>query len=203
MTTVSKCLVALSVSLLLRKVAGLSLGLQTSPFLGRTVITDTLQYDRSYENNIITMRKQKASNKRTRRLQKGGKDQFDADDATTSDFISSSLKTPTATSSWDYKSISSSKNKNSFPSSQSEGGRGRSRKRSQLYNSLSSYHSHFLKLITAEFLAEVCMYCHFTLNSEIYVDLVKRYPSSTLRFRRFSGEIVLHLFEFCSSCDVI
>lgn len=110
----------------------------------------------SYGDNVITMRKQKASNKRTRRLQRGGRDEFDMTAATGSDFMSSSLKTPTATDSWDYKTLSP-KNRNSFPSSSNEGGRGRSRKRSQLYNSLSSYHSHFLNLITAEFVAEVCI----------------------------------------------
>ena len=50
-------------------------------------------------------------------------------------------------------------------------GRGRSRKRSQVYNNLSSYHSHFLDLITQEFVAEVSQFFFGKRIVKIYVFL--------------------------------
>jgi hypothetical protein len=91
---------------------------------------------------MLTMRKQKASDRRTRRMQRG-------EDAV--------IETPTITSSpmalaaWQHKTLT----KNTASATQT-GGRGRSRKRSNLYNTLSSYHTNFLSLLTAEYRAEVC-----------------------------------------------
>jgi len=97
------------------------------------------------------MRKQKASKKRTRRLQRGHNiDLSPSLDLSTA--TRTSPLTPIATSSWDHKSLNL--DEYSLNSNGSSRGRGRSRKRSQLYNALSSYHTHYLKLITAEFLAE-------------------------------------------------
>lgn len=89
----------------------------------------------------LTMRKQKASDKRTRRSQRG--------QVLESPLVSSS-DLRSVGKAWNYKSLD-------IPSPTNVGysGRGRSRKRSQVYNNLSSYHSHFLDLITEEFLSEV------------------------------------------------
>lgn len=97
----------------------------------------------------LSMRKQKASDRRTRRLQRGG-------DELTQDLIRENLRN-TITSSpmqlagaWNLK-------EGGFPSQirDKSGGRGRSRKRATLYNSLSTYHNKFFTLLTAEYHAEV------------------------------------------------
>ena len=95
----------------------------------------------------LTMRKQKASDKRTRRMQRGSED-------ITQEAILASLRqtitsSPMDLAEWNYKK------KGVTPIKEKTGGRGRSRKRATLYNSLSSYHSKFLKLLTAEYKAEV------------------------------------------------
>ena len=97
----------------------------------------------------IAMRKQKASDRRTRRMQRGG-------DNAAQEIINESLQrtitnSPMGVADWKYKS------RGNFPQPPraKTGGRGRSRKRSNLYNSLSSYHNKFLGLLTAEYQAEV------------------------------------------------
>ena len=95
----------------------------------------------------LTMRKQKASDRRTRRLQRG---LLEEDDVMTETVTTSPMQTaqwlqkkPTVEAMLPLKT----------------GGRNRSRKRSTLYNSLSSYHNHFLQLLTAEYKAEVSLLC--------------------------------------------
>ena len=117
------CLVVVSLASLahIRMASSLSMRFQTSNFLGLNYVNNVSQKQHgrsSYHpdgDNAITMRKQKASNKRTRRLQRGGKDEFDMAGAIASDFIASSLKTPTATSSWNYKTLSKTKNSDGSP----------------------------------------------------------------------------------------
>ncbi len=148
--TSTMAIIALGASFSLVPSHSLSLRLHSSQFLGNNVNSFSKENEKSSNRMIITMRKQKASNKRTTRLQRGDDDNSQV---STMDFLSS-LVTPTSTSSWNYKSVSSPallKNVSNL----NEKGRGRSRKRSQYYNSLSAYHTHFLDLITAEFLAEV------------------------------------------------
>ncbi|KAL7579834.1 hypothetical protein ACA910_004847 [Epithemia clementina (nom. ined.)] len=104
------------------------------------------------------MRKQKASDKRTRRRQKGNLSEEE-------EYFSR----PTLTQSpmqqrgrWnDKKSDSAAYERSSSPTSSasssvtvSGGGRGRSRKRSAFYHSLSFYHDKFLSLLTDEYKAE-------------------------------------------------
>jgi hypothetical protein len=114
-----------------------SLHLSQSRFCGRPVIHNSP----SCQLSQLTMRKQKASDKRTRRSQRG--------QVLESPLVSSS-DLRSVGKAWNYKSLD-------IPSPTNVGysGRGRSRKRSQVYNNLSSYHSHFLDLITEEFLSEV------------------------------------------------
>jgi hypothetical protein len=102
----------------------------------------------------IVMRKQKASDKRTSRLQKG----LEFERLSSFAAISTSKGTtpfpivtssPMATATWNYKTIDPTNiNKESA-------GRGRARKRAQLYSSLASYHTEFLNLLTEEYRAEV------------------------------------------------
>ena len=95
----------------------------------------------------LTMRKQKASDRRTRRMQRGGED-------VTQEVILENLRqtmtsSPMELAEWKYKK------RGVHPIKQKTGGRGRSRKRATLYNSLSSYHNKFLQLRTTEYQAEV------------------------------------------------
>lgn len=115
----------------------------------------------------ITMRKQKASDRRTRRMQRGGVEDL-AQDLFRDSFLRQNLltKSPMAEAGgWKQK------RRNGLPPSptttktilgsatvireERTGGRGRSRKRSLLYNSLSAYYNKFLHLLTTEYRAEV------------------------------------------------
>jgi len=99
----------------------------------------------------LTMRKQKASDKRTRRLQRGEQDTVGyATDLLGISQEGASPLSPMDTASWKQKSV----NMSSGPKVSASKGRGRSRKRSRLYNTLSAYHSTFLYLLTSEFRAE-------------------------------------------------
>jgi AAA domain len=111
------------------------------------------------------MRKQKASDRRTRRRQQDG------DEGVNGFSFSSTLSTtatrtvtssPMDSATWTRKKILS--NRNAFPkltspvdnlsSMSTTGGRGRSRKRSTFYLSLAYYHQYFLRYLTAEYQAE-------------------------------------------------
>jgi len=117
--------------------------------------------------SVITMRKQKASDKRTTRRQRGEDLLEDAG------FVSASqvaLPPPSATlmtspmlgNLWKLKHGSEMQNV-IHPAAVAAaaqpvagGGRQRSRKRSTLYNSLAFYHNSFVNQLTFEFKAEVC-----------------------------------------------
>ncbi len=97
----------------------------------------------------LSMRKQKASDRRTRRMQRGGEDI--AQDLILENLRNTITRNPMEVAgAWNIK-------QGGFPSQIREktGGRGRSRKRATLYNSLSSYHNKFFSLLTAEYRAEV------------------------------------------------
>ena len=169
LSSTTTAFIALSISLSFSPSDSLSLRLHSSNFLGNNAgsivssksttcnnHSSTIAY-RNGSKSILTMRKQKASDKRTTRLQRGGRGESDVMTSASENLSSfSSLVTPTMKSSWTHKSVSSSPVKNTFGNPNNDNrGRGRSRKRSQYYSSLSSYHTHFLNLITAEFIAEV------------------------------------------------
>lgn len=100
----------------------------------------------------ITMRKQKASDRRTRRMQRGGEE-------LTQERIRENLsrREVTITSSpMKEKGEWKLKRQGELTVAQIKaGGRGRSRKRSLLYNSLSLYHNKFFNFLTTEYKAEV------------------------------------------------
>ena len=109
------------------------------------------------------MRKQKASDRRTRRMQRGNADDI-VQDIIRDNILRENtyLSNPmTKAGSWKQKSssvIQPPPIKDTTPTptgGAGGGGRGRSRKRSMLYNGLSSYHNKFLHLLTTEFRAEV------------------------------------------------
>ena len=95
------------------------------------------------KSNGLVMRKQKASNKRTARRQRGNVDLSTS--SSTTQILNSS---PMAKSQWKHKKIETG-------AAIQAGGRGRARKRLKLYNSLASYHSTFLDLISQEYQMEV------------------------------------------------
>lgn len=113
----------------------------------------------------LTMRKQKASNRRTRRSQLG-------EDIPVIATTTTVTKSPMEGAKWGARTKHTIGANNRI--STRTGGRNRARKRSTLYNSLSSYHSHFLELLTAEYKAEVslvivcscrrCFYSAITLS---------------------------------------
>jgi hypothetical protein len=131
-----------------------------SSFHGTRLHTDyssskKFQYSSSKTTNaVITMRKQKASDRRTRRMQRGGEELVQ-------DMIREKLTQSeiTITSSpMDKKGKWKQRKLGTIAASdirEKTKGRGRSRKRSILYNSLSCYHNKFLTLLTKEYLAEV------------------------------------------------
>ena len=101
----------------------------------------------------LVMRKQKASDKRTARLQRG---QLDSDTFTPPPLSSSTTilsSTPMSKSQWKQKKIELRSRGDKVGNSMS-GGRGRARKRLKLYNSLASYHSTFSSLISEEYQVE-------------------------------------------------
>lgn len=128
---------------LLLQIDALSLGSSTS-FLGGKVSHRIV-----IDNGSLSMRKQKASDKRTRRMQRN---QGVETITETLPMPGTSPLTPMAKGEWRQKTISI---KNQFQANVRTGGRGRSRKRSIVYSNLASYHNQFLELLTQEFLAEV------------------------------------------------
>lgn len=105
---------------------------------------------------LLVMRKQKASDKRTRRRQQAS--DVEEKQALRSTLTQSPMQ---QRGRWNDKQNSYASALSRPPSSSSMvtpapgGGRGRSRKRSILYNSLSFYHDKFLALLTEEYKAEV------------------------------------------------
>jgi hypothetical protein len=127
------------------------LSVQSSFFHGRALLPNSAASRTTSSlhpptRSFLCMRKQKASDKRTRRRQRG-------DDIAV---LVPSLDTMTSspmeqTGDWNRKYVAPR-----TPRAPSvTGGRGRSRKRSTLYQSLSFYHNKFLSLLTAEYKAEV------------------------------------------------
>jgi hypothetical protein len=150
MTFYSVCL-----ALLMLQANALSFSPQ-SRFTGNKVHHDTTVHSTS-----ITMRKQKASDKRTSRMQKNHDTESFTD--TIALRTGTSPLTPMSTGQWKHKTVVVM---NQLESTGRLGGRGRSRKRSAVYSNLASYHGQFLELLTKEFLAEVSF--SITKNTDEY-----------------------------------
>lgn len=106
----------------------------------------------------LVMRKQKASDKRTARLQRGQLDNTGSfTPSILSTFSSSAIttqilsSTPMSKTQWKHKKIELRSRGEKVNNS---GGRGRARRRLKLYNSLASYHATFSNLISEEYQLE-------------------------------------------------
>jgi hypothetical protein len=129
--------------LLAREATSLTL---PSSFLGRPL--SHVNYDAAGDDALLVMRKQKASDKRTRARQRG----LLQEEAPVLTAPSSRTTSPMqAKGAWQTKKAVV------VPTATTAtlGGRGRSRKRSAVYTSLSFYHNKFLHLLQAEYEAEV------------------------------------------------
>ena len=111
-------------------------------------------------NAVITMRKQKASDKHTARKQRGLLEQDVNNDY--SSYSRQILSSTTFTKNeWKDKKIELRSNNDIINTNNVKGGggRGRARKRYNLYNSLLGYHTTFLELIQREYRMEVSFTC--------------------------------------------
>ncbi|GKY92395.1 hypothetical protein MPSEU_000210400 [Mayamaea pseudoterrestris] len=147
------CLILLSTPLTF------GLSVKSSSFLGQSLVStsrtaaDAMDDDGRFGSHAsLFMRKQKASDKRTRRKQRG---------ILTNDEIIGPITVTESpmevTGPWRGKTIQPKHFRGVAPSIKAVtkiGGRGRSRKRSTLYSSLSFYHNYFLKLLTLEYQVE-------------------------------------------------
>ena len=143
-----------------------------SSFHGASVPTSPQQLCLASSDRTLTMRKQKASDRRTRRRQRGDVDWVQAPELRAS-FTTTVADSPMqAAGTWSHKrslmqqplgarqldsaaDLMSTRQGRVAAAAASSGGRGRSRKRSTLYNSLAFYHNKFLNLLTQEYQAEV------------------------------------------------
>ena len=112
--------------------------LQSSVFHGNQLVTAT---ETSSQSNQITMRKQKASDRRTRRRQLGQVLEESRPVTITAAPGKHWNVKQTVVPTMDVPAVA--------------GGRQRSRKRSTLYKTLSLYHNHFVNQLTYEYQAEV------------------------------------------------
>mmetsp|Transcript_4613 Transcript_4613/g.6660 ORF Transcript_4613/g.6660 Transcript_4613/m.6660 type:complete len:991 (+) Transcript_4613:232-3204(+) len=135
----------------------------SSSFLGRLVVCPSIPPNSKHINVISDdakwfMRKQKANNKRTRRLQQEG-------NTAAVEVASTLTKSPMAGAVWSQKTITEQQRQHHNGKKELSGGRSRSRKRSNYYSSVFSYHNHFLQLLTAEYKAEEDMVLSRLRNS--------------------------------------
>lgn len=174
MTTASLLLRALLFSAALLSINGLA-AVRKSMFHGTSLVSSTpapTAVRRTATASSITMRKQKASDKRTRKRQRG--DFLVDEQAVSAAAVVASATTLTsspmsAAGPWQHKATTlplqlkqqdillESSGASGVRPKKKTPGRGRSRKRSTLYNSLAFYHNKFLHLLTAEYQAEVRM----------------------------------------------
>lgn len=165
-----------------------------STFLDRNRQCTQTQLQRE---NILSMRKQKASDRRTRRRQRGDIDleempvgvlsaqtltsnPMQSATWTAKSVLSSSLTTTlpvrNAASGYHSSMYSSSPRPATFATTASTsttrggggGGRGRSLKRTTLYQSLQHYHASFLNPLTCEYQAEVSLWVNLSRKKNIF-----------------------------------
>jgi hypothetical protein len=139
------CRLLLLLLLLLLLSGATSLSLPSS-FLGRPL---SLPPTAAGHDHPLVMRKQKASDKRTRQRQRGLLEDTPVLTVPSSSWTTSPMQ---AKGAWKTKAQVAAA---PTATSTTVGGRGRSRKRSAVYTSLSFYHNKFLQLLQAEYEAEV------------------------------------------------
>lgn len=135
-----------------------------SSFLGNSVrhhiFAPSQETPQRAVRSYISMRKQKASDKRTSRRQREGPQLLEAPPIT----ITAS---PMQGNAWGQKVISIERPTDP-DSSTPTGGRQRSRKRSNLYNRMARYHNTFLNALTLEYKAEVRTVIRCAIQFTIY-----------------------------------
>ena len=139
---------AILVPLLIFAAVGQANGLATT-FHGSSLVQSTRTASSPPKAGCcnLYMRKQKASDKRTARMQKGLLEPSEPMVSATQVLSS----TPMTARRWKHKRVEIRAGGDEASSAARAGGRGRARKRTKLYNSLASYHSTFLDLISKEY----------------------------------------------------
>jgi hypothetical protein len=140
-------------------------GTRMSYYTTTTTTTSYSNHGNMLRSSTLVMRKQKASDKRTARMQRGNVDVGSASSFTPPSLATATqilTSTPMTNSEWRHKSVDVKSsgvvavgNNANVDDTIAAGGRGRARKRLKLYNSLASYHSTFLELISEEYQMEV------------------------------------------------
>ena len=142
--------------------------------------TNEVSYRCPLASESITMRKQKASDRRTTRRQRGGEE-------LTRERVTEKLsrRDVTITSSpmarkgeWKLR-----RQVDPVDIQTNNGGRGRSKKRSSLYNSLSAYHNKFLNYLTEEYKAEVGLVIVERKMIALIADGLSKFPFSSTIYR--------------------
>lgn len=162
-------LISLSLSTIFFQLQAGAFNYCPSSFHGTRLINPPLSTSNSNRRTAtLVMRKQKASDRRTARMQRGNVDNgslFTPPSLATATQILTS--TPMTNSEWKHKTVDVKSSRvgindddddddvTTVASAGGGGGRGRARKRLKLYNSLASYHSTFLELISEEYQMEV------------------------------------------------
>ena len=142
--------------------------IESSTFHGRTLVTETVHRSKSAScsscnriGSYLVMRKQKASDRRTRRRQRG--EELDQQQVESNISVLTKPRTitssPMAEASWNHKQPLQKCRSQPVRPASTKKGRGRSRKRSALYSLLSFYNNKFLDLLTAEYQVEVSSWC--------------------------------------------
>lgn len=124
--------------------------LQPSSFLGSNLPVSP------HVSAVWTMRKQKASDRRTRRKQRG-EDDSAVGVVTRPTTQRTVTVSPMQGAAWKHKRLGDVRVQQ--PSRTTKQGRGRSRKRAAQYQVLQHYQNHFLDELTAEYQAEVRRLC--------------------------------------------
>lgn len=122
---------------------------KASSFMGQPVASDQRYYYETHndDNMLWTMRKQKASDRRTRRLQRN-------DSVSTVARQATATISPMETAVWKHRRVVAGQPLHDKRTTTKKG-RGRSRKRATQYQVLQHYQQHFLDQLTAEYKAEV------------------------------------------------
>jgi len=130
-----------------------TMALTASSFHGRLVVSPSLPKNlRSNDDSKWYMRKEKASDRRTRRRLQQQSDIISEEQPSTF------TRSPMASAVWPHKTITSparQQRKHHNGKKELGGGRNRSMKRYKYYNTVSDYRNHFLQLLTAEYKHEI------------------------------------------------
>ena len=166
-----------------------TLAYSLSTFHGRSLALEPRCPSFHSKRCSLSMRKQKASDKRTTRLQRGLELATISENTSAIQSLQRTMTTsPMTDAAWDQKKV-----RNQFPpKAEKIAGRGRSRKRSSIYQCLSSYHNNFLTLLTAEYKAEVSTKTFCAIGKMLAMKIRIFWE----RFLPFRATLTMHLLFF-------